>query len=59
MDDAKLKDCKILCRRLGRRWRRSRFGYDRSKYRTYRNLCNRPMTETKSQLFFRSHRQKF
>ena len=36
---------------MERRWRRSRLGYDRSKYRNYRNLCNRLMTEAKSQYF--------
>ena len=45
---SKLLDCKISCRQLKRRWR-SRSGYDRSKYRNYRNLCNRLMTEAKSQ----------
>ena len=48
---SKLLDCKRLCRQLERRWRRSRSGYDRSKYRNYRNLCNRLMTEAKSQYF--------
>ena len=46
---SKLLDCRISCRQLERRWRRSRPGYDRSKYRNYRNLCNRLMTEAKSQ----------
>ena len=44
-------DCKRSCRQLERRWRRSRSGYDRSKYRNYRNLCNRLMTEAKSLYF--------
>ena len=48
---SKLLDCKRSCRQLERRWRRSRSGYDRSKYRNYRNLCNRFMTEAKSQYF--------
>ena len=48
---SKLLDCKRSCRQLERRWRRSRSGYDRSKYRDYRNLCNRLMTEAKSQYF--------
>ena len=48
---SKLLDCKKSCRKLERRWRRSRSGYDRSKYRNYRNLCNRLTTETKSQYF--------
>ena len=48
---SKLLDCKRSCRQLERRWRRSRSGYDRSKYRNYRNLCNRLMTEAKSQYF--------
>ena len=47
---SKLLDCKRSCRELERRWR-SRSGYDRSKYRNYRNLCNRLMTEAKSQYF--------
>ena len=48
---SKLLDCRRSCRQLERRWRRSRSGYDRSKYRNYRNLCNRLMTEAKSQYF--------
>ena len=48
---SKLLDCKRSCRQLERRWRRSRSGYDRSKYRNYQNLCNRLMTEAKSQYF--------
>ena len=48
---SKLLDCKRSCRQLERRWRRSRSGYDRSKYRNNRNLCNRLMTEAKSQCF--------
>ena len=48
---SKLLDCKRSCRQLERRWRRSRSGYNRSKYRNYRNLCNRLMTEAKSQYF--------
>ena len=48
---SKLLDCKRSCRQLERRWRRSRSGYDISKYRNYRNLCNRLMTEAKSQYF--------
>ena len=48
---SKLLDCKRSYRQLERRWRRSRSGYDRSKYRNYRNLCNRLMTEAKSQYF--------
>ena len=48
---SKLLYCKRSCRQLERRWRRSRSGYDRSKYRNYRNLCNRLMTEAKSQYF--------
>ena len=48
---SKLLDCKRSCRQLERRWRRSRSGYDRSKYHNYRNLCNRLMTEAKSQYF--------
>ena len=39
------------CRHLERRCRRSRSGHDRSKYRNYHNLCNRLMTEDKSQYF--------
>ena len=46
-----LLDCKRSCRQLERRWRRSHSGYDRSKYRNYRNVCNRLMTEAKSQYF--------
>ena len=48
---SKLLDCKRSCRQLERLWRRSRSGYDRSKYRNYRNLYNRLMTEGKSQYF--------
>ena len=48
---SKLLDCKRSCRQLERRWTKSRSGYDRSKYRNYRNLCNRLMTEAKSQYF--------
>ena len=48
---SKLIDCKRSCRQLERRWRRSRSGYDRSKYRNYRNLCNRLITEAKYQYF--------
>ena len=48
---SKLLDCKRSCGQLKKHWRRSRSGYDRSKYRNYRNLCNRLMTEAKSQYF--------
>ena len=48
---SKLLDCKRSCRQLERRWGRSCSGYGRSKYRNYRNLCNRLMTEAKSQYF--------
>ena len=46
---SKLLDCKRSCRQLERHLWRSRSRYDRSKYRNYRNLCNRLMTEAKSQ----------
>ena len=48
---SKLLDCKRSLCQLERRWRRWRSGYDRSKHRNYRNLCNRLMTEAKSQCF--------
>ena len=48
---SKLLDFKRSCRQLKRRWKKSRSGYDRSKYRNYRSLCNRLMTEGKSQYF--------
>ena len=48
---SRLLDCKRSCRQLERLLRRSRSGYDRSKYRNYQNLCNRLMTEAKSQYF--------
>ena len=48
---SKLLVCKRSCHQLERHWRRSRSGYDRSKCRNYRNLCNRLMTEVKSQFF--------
>ena len=51
LQTSKLLDCKRSCRQLERPWRKSRSGYDRSKYRNYRNLCNCLMTEAKSQYF--------